>query len=165
MNAECDFFDAFLKLYADLPFDRIAVMDLVRTAGYHRNTFYAHFHGVDDLFEQLKNAVADEIVRQASMAFCGHTYEEPRTWVPRNFAACLRLLFERDDESRFSELLCEKCRPFVERKYAAGLSDAERAIGVEFKLRGAVAGLSYFCCHRQAFGFDDLYSFLHHMVA
>ena len=164
MSTKHDFFDAFMKLYADLPESRIAVMDLVRTAGYHRNTFYAHFHSVDDLFEQLKNAVADEVLRQASMAFCGH-WGKNTEWVPRDFKACLRLLFEREEESRFSELLCEKCRPFVGQKFAGDLSGDEKAIQVEFKLRGAVAGLSYYCCHGSSFDFRYLYSLLHQMVA
>lgn len=45
---------SFLKLYAQKPWQKISVMEVVDDAGYARGTFYRHFSGVDDLLKQLE---------------------------------------------------------------------------------------------------------------
>ena len=160
-----DFFDAFLKLYLVQPTDRITVTDLARIAGYHRNTFYSNFRSVDDLFEQLENNVADEIVLRASQVFCDHFHDtDPFFQVLHDFDSWLRLLFERDEDSHFSELLFRKCRPIWKRKYSTETVGIYREIEIEYKLRGAVAALSYYCRHEQQYSLDELYAFLRNLT-
>ena len=160
-----DFYDAFLKLYADRPDDRIAVTDLARLAGYHRNTFYAHFRDVGDMLDKLKNRAADEIVCRAHRIFCSHSeMREASCREPRGFMTWLRLLFERDAETHFSEMLCEKCRPIWEDGYHSVSSGMRREIEIEYRMRGTIAALSYYCQHEPCFSLSELYTFLRDMA-
>lgn len=54
--------EAFLKLLATEPYEKITVTDVTREAGLNRGTFYAHFDDMDDLLHQ----VIDEVVERAS---------------------------------------------------------------------------------------------------
>lgn len=160
-----DFYDAFLKLYADRSIDRIAVTDLARMAGYHRNTFYTNFRDVGDMLDKVKNRAADEIVSRAHEIFCSRgRSKEGFPQELHGFMTWLRLLFERDAETRFSELLCEKCRPIWEDGYHSVSSGMRREIEIEYKMRGTIAALSYYCQHEPCFSLSELYTFLRDMA-
>ncbi len=160
-----DLYEAFLKLYADRPIGRIAVTDLARLAGYHRNTFYAHFRDMDDLLDKMKNRAADEVVCRAHRVFCSHSEMKAACLrEPNGFMTWLRLLFERDEETRFSEMLCDKCRPIWEDGYRSASSGMRRQIEIEYKMRGTIAALSYYCRNEQCFSLSELYTFLRDMA-
>lgn len=62
---------AFLGLYAEKPWHKVGVMEIVDRAGYARGTFYRHFSGVDDLLAQVEaentcTAVCRAIIRSAA---------------------------------------------------------------------------------------------------
>ncbi len=156
-----DFFDAYRKLYVIQPADKITVTDLARIAGYHRNTFYTNFHSIDDLLEQLENRVADEVVRQASDFFCNPIqHDEALLQAPNGFECWLRLLFERDDDFHFSELLFKKSRPIWEQGYHSAHTGMCREIEIEYKIRGTIAAMSYYCRNKQEISLNELYVFL-----
>ncbi len=156
-----DFYDAFFKLYTDHSFDRISVRDLARVAGYHRNTFYTNFRSLDDLFDKLKNRVADEIVCRALEVFCSHgVMKADFPQELSEFETWLRLLFERDTETCFSELLCEKCRSIWRKGYRSEAVGVFRDIEIEYKTKGSVAALSWYCRHEQSYSLHELFSFL-----
>ena len=46
--------NAFLESYAQKPWQKIGVREIVEAAGYARGTFYRHFSGVDDLLRQVE---------------------------------------------------------------------------------------------------------------
>ncbi len=69
--------DAFLELLEELPYDQITVTNVLARAHVGRATFYAHFHGKEDLPAVLvayvcKHALAPEHA-EASHDFTGHS--------------------------------------------------------------------------------------------
>ena len=56
-----DFIDAFWQLYAQTPVDRITVASICQRAGYHRGTFYLHFHDVYQLLEEEEATLLEDM--------------------------------------------------------------------------------------------------------
>jgi AcrR family transcriptional regulator len=70
--------DAFMKLYADHPIDKISIKMIMESAGFNRGTFYLHYMDIYDLREkvediftgQLKDIgrrVAEELVNEGNL--------------------------------------------------------------------------------------------------
>lgn len=61
--------EAFSKLIAEKPLDKISVSDVAREAGLNRGTFYAHYKSVKDLAGDILSGITDklfEIVDEAA---------------------------------------------------------------------------------------------------
>ena len=63
-------------------------------------------------------------------------------------------------DSRFTDLLCDKCRPIWEDGYRSASSGVYREIEIEYRMRGTVAALSYYCRSTPGLSLHELYSFL-----
>ena len=63
-----DFIEAFWRLYADAPVEKITVSALTDVAGYNRGTFYLHFKDIYDLFDQAKQNLLDQMAE--CVEFC-----------------------------------------------------------------------------------------------
>jgi len=66
-QTKSDLREAFWRLYAEAPLERITVGQVCTLAGYNRGTFYLHFH---DLYELL-DLIEDELI--AGMTDCVET--------------------------------------------------------------------------------------------
>lgn len=56
--------DAFLKLRAEKPLEKIKVKELAELAYINKATFYSHYKDIYDLSEQLENEIVDSIIKQ-----------------------------------------------------------------------------------------------------
>lgn len=56
-----EFIQAFWSLYAETPVNKITVAQVCERAGYHRNTFYLHFHDVYELLEDVESALLEDV--------------------------------------------------------------------------------------------------------
>ena len=63
-----DFEDAFWRLYAEKPVEKISVRELTELAGYNRGTFYLHYQDIYDLFSRAKQDLLDQMGE--CVAFC-----------------------------------------------------------------------------------------------
>lgn len=54
-----DFQEAFWRLYATTPMEKITVAQVCQTAGYNRATFYLHFNDIYDLLQTIEDALLE----------------------------------------------------------------------------------------------------------
>lgn len=52
MSTKENIIEAFWKLYAEKPIEKITIQELMNKAGYHRSVFYVYFKDIYDLLEQ-----------------------------------------------------------------------------------------------------------------
>lgn len=58
--------DAFLKLLAQKPLNKISVKDIVEECGINRNSFYYHFQDVPTLLEEIVTEETDKVIAEYS---------------------------------------------------------------------------------------------------
>lgn len=58
--------DAFLKLRAEKPLEKITIKELSELALINKATFYSHYEDIYDLAEQLENETIDRILEKTS---------------------------------------------------------------------------------------------------
>ena len=61
-QTKADIREAFWRLYAASPIEKISVRQVCEVAGYNRATFYLYFHDIYDLLESIE----DSLIRDAS---------------------------------------------------------------------------------------------------
>lgn len=67
--------ESFIKLRIKKPLERITVAELCRNAEINKSTFYAHYHDIYDLSDQVEASVIGEIV--SSLTHPGDIVENP----------------------------------------------------------------------------------------
>ena len=67
-HTKSDLQEAFWRLYAQKPLDKITIRELTELAGYNRGTFYLHYQDIYDLFDQEKQRLLDEMSK--CVRFC-----------------------------------------------------------------------------------------------
>lgn len=103
--------EALAELMMEKELRNITIRELSDTADVHRATFYAHYNDIYDLYEQLENAVVDEmgviIVGDPS-----HTYEELFKalidYIIDNSKTCRMFLKDRSFNERISNFFEER---------------------------------------------------------
>ncbi|MFB9274018.1 TetR/AcrR family transcriptional regulator [Cohnella cellulosilytica] len=90
LDSACEYIiEAFYRLFARYPIDKITVNDIVKKAGVSRSTFYLHFEDKFDLLGRATRRVLDELSRFYNS---GGSMEDvrslgPREWLMRHNAA------------------------------------------------------------------------------
>lgn len=67
-QTKSDILEAFWRLYAQKPLDKITIRELTEVAGYNRGTFYLHYQDIYDLFESEKSRLLAEM--EECVAYC-----------------------------------------------------------------------------------------------
>ena len=62
-QTKADLKEAFWRLYAIRPIDKITVGQVCELAGYNRGTFYTHFHDIYDLRESIECTLLEGMTR------------------------------------------------------------------------------------------------------
>lgn len=62
-RTKAEFTQAFWSLYTTTPINRITVANVCEKAGYHRGTFYLHFHDVYQVLEEIEGTLLGDIAR------------------------------------------------------------------------------------------------------
>lgn len=101
--------NAFLELRAKKPLEKITVRELCERAEINKSTFYAHFHDVYDLSDQLENKIIQNILHALPHPDCA--VREPKAFTADLFTAFdtesrrMRILFSGDTSGRMIEKL------------------------------------------------------------
>lgn len=61
MTTKENIIEAFWKIYAHKPLEKITIQELMDKAGYHRSVFYVYFKDIYDLLEQEENDIIDKL--------------------------------------------------------------------------------------------------------
>lgn len=147
--------EAFWKLYATHPIERITVGEVCEIAGYNRGTFYLHYsdlydmlHGIEDeLLSGMTECVEGcmkRLEKDAGKLSCIAACTDVVLFYERNKAYISVLLSERGDPS-FIFRLKENLKPLW-RAYvigdAEGRSDSEIDLILEYTLAGTLYMIS-----------------------
>jgi AcrR family transcriptional regulator len=141
-QTEAKLADAFWRLYAVHPIERISIRMLTEAAGVHRSSFYHHYEDIYDLRRVLEQQLVAEAKQTVTDASSDETWVEVASVVMRFYRANLEkmtvLLGPRGDPGFFPALREELVPVFL-----AGMSipagDKEARYVVEFLITGTVS--------------------------
>lgn len=110
--------DAFLTMASQKPIEKITVTDIVKEAQINKSTFYAHYHDIYDLMDELRNEAIEMVV--SNMHYLSNLFDDPR-------------LFFLEMYDALSICKSESIQPFSSsnRTFSEQLSQAMRKKAVE----------------------------------
>lgn len=116
--------NTFIELLTHRPLDKVTVVDIARTCGVNRNTFYYHFRDIDELLDSI---FKEEEARLHSLA-----QEDFSTW-RESFYEGIRWSLENKDaiENIYHSSCADRLSTFL---FRAGRTSARRYI--ELQSRG-----------------------------
>lgn len=87
--------EVLLDLATEKPLENITIKELTDTAGLNRGTFYLHYQGIHDFYEQFKNEILDEF--HGIIKKLGHTLENPEPFKdpPSGYVRPFEFVFEQ----------------------------------------------------------------------
>lgn len=147
--------EAFWRLYADKPIEKITVGEVCERAGYNRGTFYLHYRDLyellrsieDEILEGMTSCVEDCMKRlraDSSKLSCIAACKDVVLFYERNRSYIVVLLGERGDPA-FIYRLKENLKPLW-REYVVGVdstrSEAEIDLLLEYTLSGTLFMIS-----------------------
>lgn len=154
-QTKADLQEAFWRLYADMPIEKITVGRVCELAGYNRGTFYLHYHdlyemlaGIEDtLLAGMTNCVEACMRRlrlDSGKLSCIAACKDVVLYYERNKPYISVLLGERGDPS-FVHRLKENLKPLW-REYVIGAlparADGEIDLILEYTLAGSLFMIS-----------------------
>lgn len=133
------FIDAFWKLYEKKDIRKITVNEIASEAGYNRNSFYRYFKDIYDVLEQEEEKIANEFAEYCKNNEIPEIVSEMSRKSLETEGYKIRILFEKDEETRFSHKMKEKSRPFWEERFMLGEDEKLRDYVIEYKVAGSIA--------------------------
>ncbi len=156
-RTKADFIQAFWGLYATMPLERITVAQICEKAGYHRGTFYLHFHDTCQLLEIVENTLLDDVSTcvescmrhlrdDASKLARIAALKDVVLFYERNRRYIVVLLGPQGDPSfalRLKKTLKPLWRRYVIGEKTGDRSEREIDLILEFTLTGSLAMISH----------------------
>jgi AcrR family transcriptional regulator len=131
--------NAFLEMRASMPLEKISVTALCAKADVNKSTFYAYYHNVYDLSEQLQKEVIDRIASTLPLNESMHDLTRFSKEILMSYEAnktMIQTLFSGAQSSYLPKLVKEKVLTYF-RTENTGLSEEELQTVVNFKIYGA----------------------------
>ncbi len=157
LRTKQEFTSAFWDLYATTPINRITVAQVCERAGYHRGTFYLHFHDVYEVLEEVEAALLQDVATCVEACMRKLSHDESKLsrvaalkdvvlFYERNKKYLVVLLGPQGDPS-FSPRLKDVLKPLWKR-YVIGQETTQRSeqeidLILEFTLAGSLAIISH----------------------
>ena len=140
--SECtrqNFIDAFWKLYKIKNIRKITINEIALEAGYNRNSFYRYFKDIYDVLEQEEERIAKEFAKYCQKNEVYDVSCAINSEILKKEGEKIRLFFEKDEETRFSVKLKEKCLPMWKKNFMLGKDEKLRDYVIEYKVAGSIA--------------------------
>lgn len=134
-----NFIDAFWKLYAEKDIRKITVNEIAKEAGYNRNSFYRYFKDIYDVLEQEEERIAYEFAEYCDTNKTYDVITAVHSEILKKESDKIQILFQKDNETRFSVKLKEKCRPMWEKTFMLGEDEKLRDYVIEYKVAGSIS--------------------------
>lgn len=77
--------DAFWKLYAEKPIEKISIREITELAGYNRSTFYLYYRSTVDILEQREEILINERCKFIEKHFTGRSLRDDLRIEARSF--------------------------------------------------------------------------------
>ena len=147
--------EAFWRLYAAKPIEKITVGEVCERAGYNRGTFYLHFRDLYDLLAQIEDTLLDgmtacveacmrRLQRDSSKLSCIAACKDVVLYYERN-KAYITVLLGADGDPSFVYRLKDNLKPLW-REYvigdAADRSESDIDLLLEYTLAGTLFMIS-----------------------
>ena len=154
-QTRADLEEAFWRLYATRPLEKITVGEVCERAGYNRGTFYLHYQDLRDMLGIIENRLLEgmtdcvetcmkRLERDSSKVSCIAACKDVVLYYERNKAYITVLLSERGDPS-FIYRLKDNLKPLW-REYVIGQTeertDGEIDLVLEYTLAGTLFMIS-----------------------
>jgi AcrR family transcriptional regulator len=124
--------DAFLSLYAQIPFEQITIKYITQSIGISRGTFYLHFFNLDDLLPTIEDEHLEAIrsinnkqrryYLSREISDLKQYYNSTLKYIEAN-RGVFRVLLSSGSRSRFKEELKQIMRGNVRLKYESAMGD------------------------------------------
>ena len=152
-RTKAEFTQAFWSLYATTPVDRITVAQICTKAGYHRGTFYLHFHDVYQMLEEAEAALLKDVSQCVESCMLHLQADESKLariaalkdvvlFYERNRNHIVILLGPQGDPAfamRLKDTLKPLWRRYVIGPETGGRNEQEIDLILEFTLAGSIA--------------------------
>ena len=154
-RTKADLKEAFWRLYAEKPLEKITVGEVCRLAGYNRGTLYLHFHDLYDVLQSIEDELLAGMLecaescmrrlqRDSSKVGCIAACKDVVLYYERNKARIVVLLGE-DGDPAFAYRLKDGLKP-IWREYVVGpdtgRSNGEIDLLLEYTLSGTLFMIS-----------------------
>lgn len=148
-QTKADIREAFWRLYATKPIDKISVVQVCELAGYNRGTFYLHFSDIYDVLASIEEsllagmtecveACMKRLRRDSSKLSCIAACKDVVLYYERNKSHISVLLGEQGDPS-FIYRLKENLKPLW-REYVVGSENGRSSGEIDLILEYTLAG-------------------------
>ena len=148
-QTKADLREAFWRLYAETPIERITVGQVCTLAGYNRGTFYLHYHDLYEMLQSIEDALIagmtecvescmKRLQRDSSKLSCIAACKDVVLYYERNKHYIAVLLGERGDPA-FTFRLKDSLKPLW-REYVIGERAARPEAEIDLLLEYTLAG-------------------------
>lgn len=141
-QTEAKLADAFWRLYATHPIERISIRLLTETAGVHRSSFYHHYEDIYDLRLALERELVSEAKQMVQSASVDEPWDEVISIVMRFYRANhekLTVLLGPTGDPGFFPMLREEMTPVFLSGMSIPANDKGARYVVEFLITGTVS--------------------------
>lgn len=149
--------EAFLKLRAEKPLEKITVKELAELAYINKATFYSHYQDIYDLSEQLEDEVIDSIIENfpspENLIFNARENVKTMAKIIMDQKELLDILFSGNREVVLEHRLEESIGRRICEKYPQLQNDLYGKIVLSMLLRG---GFYVFSQYGEKYDVDDL---------
>lgn len=114
----------FMDLLKERPYDKVTVVDVTRKCGVNRNTFYYHFHDLNNLLDQIFSREEDRILAISSDNYASweDSFSEGIRWIVENKVA-IRNIYDSSGRDRLTAFLFRAGRTSARRFVSAQVGD------------------------------------------
>lgn len=132
----------FLALIKTKPIERLTVKELCEKAQINKSTFYAHYHDLSDLNDQLETDLVNEILASFPKEET-YSLDCPEVFVVNLYRAFLKyepqihLLFPKGKEEQLGSKLEKAVKEYVWKKYPQLHQDIRSDILITYQIQGA----------------------------
>lgn len=148
-QTKADIREAFWRLYAVKPLEKITVGEVCGLAGYNRGTFYLHFQDLYDLLAQIESELLDgmtacvekcmkRLQRDSSKLSCIAACKDVVLYYERN-KSYITVLLGADGDPSFVYRLKDNLKPLW-RKYVIGNATNRSESDIDLLLEYTLAG-------------------------
>lgn len=131
--------NAFLEMRASMPLEKISVTALCEKADVNKSTFYAYYHDVYDLSEQMQKEVIDRIAATLPLQESIHDLTQFTKEILMAYEAnktMIQTLFSGSQSSILPKLIIEKVLSYYQAENT-GYTEEELLTIVNYKIYGA----------------------------
>ena len=172
ITTRSDLREAFLRLYAGKPADRITVREITELAGYNRGTFYLHYQDVPALLESIEEEMIRDLegkllpILTSPAPFTVDMFFGAVRQVYQRHSPAISLLFSKPGSAfpgKLKEMILGHARELFVLSNPEDRSKLEAAI--HYQISGVVGAISHWMAMGRGAEWEELIGFVREFSA